>query len=88
MKFKWDKKYLYWGVTATIVLAVAVLFNFLLQNNAAIRKAASTFARVSLPIISGFVMAFIINPLLKWFENSVFAIFDKKSMDRIYLPAW
>lgn len=88
MKFKWDKKYLYWGVTATIVLAIAVLFNFLLQNNAAIRKGAASLARVSLPIISGFVMAFIINPLLKWFENSVFAIFDKKSMDRVNLPVW
>ena len=88
MKFKWDKKYLYWGVTATIVLAIAVLFNFLLQNNLAIRKAVASLARVSLPIISGFVMAFIINPLLKWFENSVFAIFDKKSMDRVNQPQW
>lgn len=88
MKFKWDKKYLYWGVTAVIVLAITVLFNFLLQNNLAIRQAVSKLVKISLPIILGFVIAFLFNPLMKWFENSVFAIFDKKAMDRKLLPEW
>ena len=53
MKFKWDKKYLYWGVTALVVLAIVVLFNFLLNNNLAIRTAISKLVRILLPIILG-----------------------------------
>ena len=88
MKFKWDKKYLYWGVTALIVLAITVLFNFLLNNNLAIRTAISKLVRILLPIILGFVFAYIVNPLKKWFEVSVFSLFDKKAPDRMLLPKW
>ena len=88
MKFKWDKKYLYWGVTALVVLAIAVLFNFLLNNNLAIRTAIVKLIKILLPIILGFVFAFLVNPLMKWFEVSVFSIFDKNAPDRVLLPKW
>jgi len=88
MKFKWDKKYLYWGATALVVLSITVLFNFLLQNNLAIRNAAVTLVKICLPIILGFIIAFLVNPLMKWFETSVFSIFDKKACDRRFLPKW
>jgi len=88
MKFKWDKKYLYWGVTALVVLAIVVLFNFLLNQHVAIKEAATTLVKILLPIILGFVIAFLVNPLMKWFEVSFFALFDKKAPDRRYLPRW
>ena len=88
MKFKWDKKYLYWGVTALVVLAIVVLFNFLLNQHVAIKEAATALVKILLPIILGFVIAFLVNPLMKWFEVSFFAIFDKKAPDRRYLPRW
>ena len=28
MKFRWDKKYLYWGITAFCVIAASILFYF------------------------------------------------------------
>ena len=88
MKFRWDKKYLYWGTTALVVLLIAVLFNFLLSINEAIRNAVVTFVKILLPIIIGFIIAFLVNPLMKWFETSVFSIFDKKAPDRKLLPKW
>ena len=88
MKFKWDKKYLYWGVTALVVLSIVVLFNFLLNQNVAIRNAVAALVKILLPIILGFVIAFLVNPLMKWFEVSFFAIFDKKAPDRRFLPKW
>ena len=88
MKFRWDKKYLYWGATALAVLSIAILFNFLLNNNLAIRNAISTLVKILLPIIEGFVLAFLVNPLMKWFETSVFSLFDKKACDRQFLPKW
>ena len=30
MRFKWDKKYFYWGVTAFCVIVASVLFYFLI----------------------------------------------------------
>lgn len=88
MKFKWDKKYLYWGVTALVVLSIAVLFNYLLNQSVAIKNAATALVKILLPIILGFVIAFLVNPLMKWFEISFITIFDKKAPDRRYLPKW
>jgi len=88
MKFKWDKKYLYWGITAAIVLGITVFFNFLLNQNEIIRNSFGTLFKIMLPIIEGFIIAFLINPLMKWFETSVFSIFDKNCVERRLLPKW
>ena len=88
MKFKWDKKYLYWGVTALVVLSIVVLFNFLLNQNVAIRNAIAALVKILLPIILGFVIAFLINPLMKWFEVSFLNNINKKAPDSRYLPKW
>ena len=32
MKFKWDKKYLYWGVTALVVLSISCLIRIWLSE--------------------------------------------------------
>lgn len=88
MKFKWDKKYLYWGVTALVVLVLSVLFNYLLQNSYSIAEAVKKVWKISAPIIDGIVIAFLVNPLVKWFEKSVFPIFDKKIVDYQNLPKY
>lgn len=88
MKFKWDKKYLYWGVTALVVLVLSVLFNYLLQNSYSIGEAVQKVWKISAPIVDGIVIAFLVNPLVKWFEKSVFPIFDKKIVDYKNLPKY
>lgn len=88
MKFKWDKKYLYWGVTALVVLVLSLLFNYLLQNSYSIAEAVKKVWKISAPIIDGIVIAFLVNPLVKWFEKSVFPIFDKKIVDYQNLPKY
>ena len=81
MKFKWDKKYLYWGTTALVVLLIAILFNFVLQNNYAFRTAFKSAIKISAPIIDGIIIAFLINSLVKWFEKKFFPIFNRKIYD-------
>ncbi len=88
MKFKWDKKYLYWGATALTVLLLTVLFNWLLQNSPIIAVAVKNVWKITSPIIDGIVIAFLLNPLVKWFETSVFPVFDKKVLDYRALPKW
>ena len=31
-QFRWDKKYLYWGITAFLVIAGAILFFYEINN--------------------------------------------------------
>lgn len=88
MKFRWDKKYLYWGVTALTVLLLAVLFNFLLQKSTAIALSVQKIWKITSPIIDGIVIAFLVNPLMKWFESSIFPLFDKNVADYQNLPKW
>lgn len=88
MKFKWDKKYLYWGITALTVLILAVFFNWLLTNSSTIWSLTNKVWNITSPIIDGMVIAFLINPLVKWFEQSVFPVFDKKIKDYYKLPKW
>lgn len=72
MRFKWDKKYLYWGVTAFCVIACSAVFILALSNWSVIdsvwRKAISILS----PIIIGFVIAWLLTPILSFFERSVF----------------
>ena len=42
--FNWDKKYLYWGVTAFCVIACSILFYMALQNYKQTILKRSTFS--------------------------------------------
>ncbi len=70
--FRWDKKYLYWGVTAFLVIAAAILFYFVLQNFPWLRAVLSKIGKILSPFIWGFVITYLIAPLMKLLERRVF----------------
>lgn len=78
MKYHWDKKYLYWGVTAFIVLALSIAFCFLLFNLDVISGWIDKAIEICSPIIAGLVIAFLLSPLVNWLEKRVFYIFYHK----------
>ena len=88
MKFKWDKKYLYWGITALIVAAIVIMFNYFVNHNEAVRMVFSKLWKILAPIIDGIVIAFLIDPLVKWFETKLFPVFNKKLKNYKDLPSW
>ncbi len=61
--FNWDKKYLYWGVTAFCVIACSVLFYMALTYLPAIGAALGKLARILSPFIWGLVIAYLLAPL-------------------------
>lgn len=71
MKFKFDKKYLYWGITAFLALAGAILFYYLLFHRSNFMGGLDRFITIAMPIIDGFVLAYLITPVLNKIEKKV-----------------
>ncbi len=78
MNFKWDKKYLYWGVTGFSVLAAAILFYYFVFHNAQFIQIFANVIDICFPIIDGLVIAFLLCPMVNWFEQKFFILFRKK----------
>lgn len=70
--FRWDKKYLYWGITAFLVIAAAILFYMALSFLPALGKGLGTLSRILSPFIWGLVLAYLLNPLMKALERGAF----------------
>ena len=76
--FNWDKKYLYWGVTAFFVIAASVLFYLSLRNLPVLGAAFSSLARILTPFIWGLVFTYLLAPLMRSMERFVFLPLGKK----------
>jgi len=79
--FKWDKKYLYWGVTAFCVVAAAILFYMALNYIGLLGTGLKKILRVFSPFIWGFVISWLLYPAMVKLENN-FLIPLKEKMGR------
>ncbi len=74
MKFyRWNKHYLGWGITAFIVIVSSILFFMMLSNLEGIGKAAGNFIGAINPILYGFIFAYLLAPVVEFFEKRVFS---------------
>ena len=71
MKFKFEKKYLYWGTTAFLVIAASILFYYVLFHGDNLSSGISSFIGIAMPIIDGFVLAYLLTPVLNLIENRI-----------------
>lgn len=71
MKFRFDKKYLYWGITAFLVIAASILFYYVLFHRSSLSSGISTLVGISMPIIDGFVLAYLMTPILNKIEKRI-----------------
>ena len=72
MKFHFEKKYVYWGVTAFLVIAASLIFYYLLFHMNNVRAGFRTFTKTCMPIIDGLVLAYLMTPLVKHMERDFF----------------
>ena len=78
MKYRWDKKYLHWGVTIfLVVLAGMACFGAFFQFPALLGT-VKWILGVFTPVWYGLVIAFLLNPLMKLFEKLYLRIFQKQ----------
>ena len=80
VKFKWDKKYLHWGVTAFIVIVCSILFIYALFNPQSISNIVDKIFSVFFPFIIGLVLAFLLNPVINILDGILFKIFLRKQV--------
>ncbi len=67
--FKWDKKYLHWGITAFLVIMGSMLFLWILMRLSAVKALLMSLLRVLAPFIIGFVIAYILKDVCEFFRR-------------------
>lgn len=64
-------KYIKWGLTALVVLILAICFVCLIFKGDRIWSGFSVILQVTMPIIDGLIIAFIATPILNWIEEKL-----------------
>ena len=77
-RFQWDKKYLYWGLTAFCVIAASILFFLLITRLPDISGALKKLAAILSPFIWGLVITYLLAPLMLRMEKHLFRPLGKK----------
>lgn len=81
MKYRWDNRYLHWGVTAFLVIAASMLFYYGIFHMKTLIVGIKSFFGIMAPIIYGVVLAYVLNPLVKFFERKViYRILEKREV--------
>lgn len=81
MKFRWDNKYLHWGVTAFLVVAASMLFYYGIFHMKTLIVGIKNFTGIMAPIIYGVILAYVLSPLINFFEKQIiFPILEKKEI--------
>lgn len=76
MKFRWEKKYLYGGITASCVIVFSIMFFLFLNNLTVFTGFFGRVATILTPFTIAFVIAYLLNPIMKFIET--------EWIDRIY----
>ena len=72
MKYRWDKKYLYWGITAFCVVVVSALVIWIFGRWNTVVAIINFLLGILAPIIAALVIAYLLNPILRFFERTCF----------------
>ena len=70
--FRWDKKYLHWGVTAFLVIAAAIVFYLIVNHLSWLGQTLHNFGRIISPFVWGLVIAYLLYPLMRIYQHGIF----------------
>ena len=77
--FRWNKHYLGWGLTAFIVIIASIVVGSMLVNIGSIATGIGEFLTAVSPIIYGLIFAYLLAPVMTFFEKRVFRNLFTKS---------
>lgn len=70
MKFRWEKKYLYWGITGFLVIVCSIAFFKLIDRFDVVAGGLQTLAQILMPFTLAFAFAYLLNPIVKFIEKN------------------
>ena len=82
MKIEWNKKYTTISVYVILVAVACMICYNLLHNFDSVKEAIGVIFSTLMPVVYGFSIAFIINPIVRFFEKKLFEKFWKDKMPR------
>ena len=71
-RFRWDKKYLHWGMTAFLVIAAAIVFYMIVNHLAWLGNTLHKFGKILSPFVWGLVIAYLLYPLMRIYQRGIF----------------
>lgn len=85
-KWKVDKKYMGIAGLVLLIILVSLIFNNLLEQGSKYEGMKTTITSTMLPIMWGFILAYLLNPIMKFTETYLFmplakCIFKKKDKE-------
>ena len=72
-KFRWDVKYLYWGITAFCVIMASITFFVVLNEWSGVRAFIGKIFGVLSPVTFGFMFAYVLNKVMTFLERHFLA---------------
>jgi len=66
-----NRHYILWGITATITLCLAITFAYILFNGVHFMGFIKKILAIFMPIIYGFVIAYLLAPILNYIEDTI-----------------
>ncbi len=84
IRLEWNKKYTTIAAYALIVIVLAILFVVFIFKYESFVNGFSWIGEVFAPIVIGVCIAYVINPLVMWFENRVF---NGLKDDKVNIPS-
>ncbi len=77
-RFKWDRTYVNWGLTAFFVIAASLLFYFALGNISVLGRFIRKLFSILSPFVWGLVICYLLSPLMNLMESRVFLPLGQK----------
>lgn len=75
---RWKNNYLKFGVVLTVSLCICTIFGEIIKNWRGITEGIGVFVSALTPFIVGFVIAFLLNPVMVYYRRGFAHIFGKK----------
>lgn len=72
MKFRGDKKYIYWGLTAVIVICSGILFYYAIFNWSNLNENVKSFFKIIMPLVDGAVLAYLLSSITNFLEDIIY----------------
>ena len=82
MKFRIDKKYIHWGVTAFFVIGASIVLYYIIFHASSFNTRIQSAINIAMPIIDGMILAYLLTPLVNGLESKMLIpLFQKGNIE-------